>query len=143
MTVPTTLLLARYRFHLTLPSRQGRRRIVAEDARLLAYQGSAKNPVWLPEDQALALLTAEAAENTDDYFQERTMSRTLGQLGAVKDHMDAYGDRLAEELDESHRRVRRASDEIVQGLKVTAQRPADILGVYVYLPPITAPGEAA
>ncbi|WP_405796205.1 helicase-related protein [Streptomyces sp. NBC_01506] len=143
VTVPTTLLLARYRFHLTLPSRQGRRRIVAEDARLLAYQGSAKNPVWLPEDQALALLTAEAAENTDDYFQERTMSRTLGQLGAVKDHMDAYGDRLAEELDESHRRVRRASDEIVQGLKVTAQRPADILGVYVYLPPITAPGEAA
>lgn len=91
----------------------------------------------------MALLTARAAESTDDYFQERTMSRTLGQLGAVQEHMDAYGDRLAEELHESHRRVRRASDEIVQGLKVTAQQPADILGVYVYLPPITADGEAA
>ncbi|MBK0376089.1 DEAD/DEAH box helicase [Streptomyces sp. RB110-1] len=143
VTAPTTLLLLRYRFHLTLPSRQGTRRIVAEDARLLAYEGSAKNPRWLPEDEALALLTAKAAESTDDYFQERTMSRTLGQLGAVQDHMDAYGDRLAGELHESHRRVRRASDEIVQGLKVTAQQPADILGVYVYLPPITADGEAA
>ncbi|WP_328312092.1 DEAD/DEAH box helicase [Streptomyces sp. NBC_00442] len=143
VTVPTTLLLVRYRFHLTLPSRQGTRRIVAEDARLLAYQGSAKNPVWLPEEQALDLLTAEAAENTDDYFQERTMRRTLGQLDAVQDHMTAYGDELAAELHESHRRVRRASDEIVQGLKVTAQQPADILGVYVYLPPITADGEAA
>jgi superfamily II DNA or RNA helicase len=143
VTVPTTLLLVRYRFHLTLPSRQGTRRIVAEDARLLAYQGSAKNPVWLPEEQALDLLTAEAAENTDDYFQERTMRRTLGQLDAVQDHMTAYGDELAAELHESHRRVRRASDEIVQGLKVTAQQPADILGVYVYLPPITADGEGA
>lgn len=143
VSVPTTLLLVRYRFHLTLPSRQGKRRIVAEDARLLAYQGSVRNPVWLPEAQALALLTAEAAENTDDYFQERTMRRTLGQLAAVEDHMAAYGDQLAEELHESHRRVRRASDEIVQGLKVTAQQPADILGVYVYLPPITAEGEAA
>lgn len=143
VTVPTTLLLVRYRFHLTLPSRQGTRRIVAEDARLLAYEGSARNPLWLPEDQALALLTAQAAESTDDYFQERTMRRTLGQLDAVQDHMAAEGDRLAEELHESHRRVRRASDEIVQGLKVTAQQPADILGVYVYLPPITADGEAA
>ncbi|MFF3613103.1 helicase-related protein [Streptomyces sp. NPDC002580] len=143
VTVPTTLLLVRYRFHLTLPSRQGNRRIVAEDARLLAYQGSAKNPVWLPEGQALDLLTAEAAENTDDYFQERTIRRTLGQLGAIQDHMTAYGDELAAQLHESHRRVRRASDEIVQGLKVTAQQPADILGVYVYLPPITADGETA
>ncbi|MFD4023096.1 helicase-related protein [Streptomyces sp. NPDC058576] len=143
VAAPTTLLLVRYRFHLTLPSRQGTRRVVAEDARLLAYEGSARNPLWLPEDRALALLTAKAAESTDDYFQERTMRRTLTQLDAVQDHMAAQGDRLAEELHESHRRVRRASDEIVQGLKVTAQQPADILGVYVYLPPITADGEAA
>ncbi|MEU7044711.1 DEAD/DEAH box helicase [Streptomyces varsoviensis] len=143
VTVPTTLLLVRYRFHLTLPSRQGTQRIVAEDARLLAFQGSAKNPVRLPQEQALALPAAEASENTDDYFQERTMRRTLGQLDALRDHVAAYGDELAAELRESHRRVRRASDEIVQGLRVTAQQPADILGVYVYLPPITADGETA
>ncbi|MFW6721965.1 helicase-related protein [Streptomyces sp. MAR4 CNY-716] len=143
VSVRTTLLLVRYRFHLTLPSRRGARRIVAEDARLLACEGSVKNPVWLPEDRALALLSAEAAESTDEYFQTRTMSRTLGQLAAVQDHMADYGDLLAGELHESHRRVRRASDEIVQGLKVTAQQPADILGVYVYLPPISGNGGTA
>jgi len=34
VTVRTTLLLVRYRFHLTLPSRTGERQLVAEDARL-------------------------------------------------------------------------------------------------------------
>ena len=37
VTVRTTLLLVRYRFHLTLPSRTGERQLVAEDARLLAF----------------------------------------------------------------------------------------------------------
>jgi hypothetical protein len=31
-------------------------------------------------------------------------------------------------------RVRKANEEIVRGLKVVPQQPADVLGVYVYLP---------
>lgn len=69
------------------------------------------------------------------------MTRVLGQLPAVTDHLEQFGGTLATELHESHRRVRRASDEIVRGLRVTAQKPADVLGVYVYLP--AASGEAA
>ncbi|MER7533821.1 DEAD/DEAH box helicase [Streptomyces sp. NPDC097704] len=137
----TTLLLVRYRFHLTLPSRQGEKQLVAEDARLLAFQGSPKNAVWLPEDQAHALLAAQAADSVDPGHGEDTMTRVLGQLPAVTDHLEQYGDTLAAELHESHRRVRRAADEIVRGLRVTAQKPADVLGVYVYLP--AASGEAA
>ncbi|WP_405871090.1 DEAD/DEAH box helicase [Streptomyces zaomyceticus] len=137
----TTLLLVRYRFHLTLPSRQGEKQLVAEDARLLAFQGSPKNAVWLPEDQAHALLTAQAADSVDPDHGEAMVTRVLGQLPAVTDHLEQYGDTLSAELHESHRRVRRASDEIVRGLRVTAQKPADVLGVYVYLP--AASGEAA
>jgi hypothetical protein len=130
----TTLLLIRYRFHLTLPSRSGERQLVAEDARLLAFQGSPKNAVWLGEEDTLALLDATATENTDPHFGERTMSRILGGLDEVTGHLETYGDELAAELDASHRRVRSASGEIVRGLSVKAQKPADILGVYVYLP---------
>ncbi|MFE7093613.1 DEAD/DEAH box helicase [Streptomyces erythrochromogenes] len=137
----TTLLLVRYRFHLTLPSRQGERQLVAEDARLLAFQGSPKNAVWLSEEQAHDLLTAQAADSVDPGHGEDTMTRVLDQLPAVTDHLEQYGDTLSAELHESHRRVRRASDEIVRGLRVTAQKPADVLGVYVYLP--AASGEAA
>ncbi|MEV7724864.1 DEAD/DEAH box helicase [Streptomyces sp. NPDC087917] len=137
----TTLLLVRYRFHLTLPSRSGPQQLVAEDARLLAFQGAPKNAVWLSQEEAVALLDASATENTDFHYGERTMTRILGQLPDVADHLSAYGEELAAELDASHRRVRSVTGEFVRGLTVTAQNPADILGAYVYLPatPVVAP----
>ncbi|SOE56778.1 SNF2 family N-terminal domain-containing protein [Streptomyces sp. OV198] len=139
----TTLLLVRYRFHLTLPSRSGEKQLVAEDARLLAFEGSPKDAVWLSPEQAVALLDADAAENTDPHKGKRHMSRILDELPAAFGHLEAYGDELASELDASHRRVRTASGEIVRGLSVTAQKPADILGAYVYLPYIPANATAS
>lgn len=132
----TTLLLVRYRFHLTLPSREGERprELVAEDARLLAFQGAPTTASWLPPEDALTLLDLTSDENTDRAFGERTMRRMLDALDATTTHMEAYGDELAAELLASHRRVRSAAGEIVRGVSVTAQKPADILGAYVYLP---------
>ncbi|MFE5005482.1 helicase-related protein [Streptomyces sp. NPDC056696] len=134
VTTRTTLLLVRYRFHLTLPSRSGEKQLVAEDARLLAFEGSPKNAVWLPPERATALLDATASENTAPQSGERTMKRILGELPETNGHLETYGEELAAELDASHRRVRAASGEIVRGLSVTAQKPADVLGAYVYLP---------
>ncbi|MFE2565906.1 helicase-related protein [Streptomyces mirabilis] len=142
VTTRTTLLLVRYRFHLTLPSRSGEKQLVAEDARLLAFRGSPKNAEWLTQEDAVALLDATATANTAPEFGERTMTRILGQLPEVTDYLESYGDELAAGLNESHRRVRKAADEIVRGLRVTAQKPADILGAYVYLPAAVS-GEAA
>lgn len=144
VTTRTTLLLVRYRFHLTLPSRSGEKQLVAEDARLLAFRGSPKNAEWLTQEEATALLDATATENTDPHFGERTMTRILGQLSETTGYLESYGDELAVGLDASHRRVRTASGEIVRGLSVTAQKPADILGAYVYLPatPSASAGEA-
>ncbi|MEU2613095.1 DEAD/DEAH box helicase [Micromonospora sp. NPDC007271] len=130
----TTLLVVRYRFHLTLPSRTGMRQLVAEDARLLAFQGAPGNARWLAAEDALALLDATADANTDPGFGERTMERVLDDLPAVDDHLRAYGEELAADLLTSHRRVRSASGEIVRGLTVTVQDRADVLGAYVYLP---------
>ncbi|MEU6086696.1 DEAD/DEAH box helicase [Streptomyces sp. NPDC047085] len=130
----TTLLLVRYRFHLTLPSRSGEKQLVAEDARLLAFEGSPKNAVWLSQERAGALLDVTASANTDPHFGERMMQRVLDQLPDVYGHLESYGEELAAELDSSHRRVRQASGEIVRGLSVTAQKPADVLGAYLYLP---------
>ncbi|ELS57068.1 DEAD/DEAH box helicase [Streptomyces viridochromogenes] len=134
----TTLLLVRYRFHLTLPSRNGERQLVAEDARLLAFEGAPRNAVWLPHERAAELLDATASDNTDPYFGERTMTRILDQVPHVNGYLETYGDELAAELAAAHRRVRAASGEIVRGLSVTAQKPADILGAYVYLPATTS-----
>ncbi|MEE1831993.1 helicase-related protein [Streptomyces sp. SP17KL33] len=148
VTTMTTLLLVRYRFHLTLPSRNGERQLVAEDARLLAFEGSTRKAEWLSQERARALLDAKAAISTDRQYSENTMSRLITGLSAVQDHVDTYGKELAAELDASHRRVRQASGEIVRGLSVTAQEHADVLGAYVYLPltpaaPGTATGASA
>lgn len=130
----TTLVLVRYRFHLTLPTRVGERQLVAEDARLLAFAGSPASASWLSDEQALGLLDVVPGANTDPDFGERTVARVLDGLAATAGHLDDYGERLAAELLASHRRVRSAAGEIVRGVQVAAQRPADILGVYVYLP---------
>ena len=132
--VRTTLLLVRYRFHLTLPSRVGERQLVAEDARLVAFQGAPAKAVWLAPEDALALADLTADENTDREFAIRTMSRVLDALETTEPYLEKYGDELAAELLESHRSARRAAAEIVRGVNVIAQKPADILGAYVYLP---------
>ncbi|MFD8122311.1 DEAD/DEAH box helicase, partial [Streptomyces albidoflavus] len=44
VSVRTTLLLVRYRFHLTLPSRSGERQVVAEDARPRGERGLPPRP---------------------------------------------------------------------------------------------------
>ncbi|WNE99721.1 DEAD/DEAH box helicase [Streptomyces luomodiensis] len=134
VTIRTTLLLVRYRFHLTLPSRTGERQLVAEDARLLAYEGMPSRARWLDDDAAAALLAARATANTHEQLARNQITRALDGLPGLSAHLTEYGTRLAAELDASHRRVRKANEEIVRGLKVVPQEPADVLGVYVYLP---------
>ncbi|PSR66846.1 helicase [Nocardia sp. MDA0666] len=130
----TTMLLVRYRFRLTLPTRASERELIAEDARLLAFQGSPAAATWLSPEQSLSLLDVVADENTDPVFGTRTTQRVLDELDATTTHLDSFGEQLAAELLSSHRRVRSAAGEIVRGVGVTVQKPADILGVYVYLP---------
>jgi hypothetical protein len=146
VTTRTTLLLVRYRFHLALPSRTGERELVAEDARLLAYEGMPTRARWLDDDQATALLAARATANTHELLARNQITRDLTGLPDLSAHLTAYGSRLAAELDASHRRVRKANEEIVRGLKVVPQEPADVLGVYVYLPqqpvPLSSGAEA-
>ncbi|MFD6322212.1 helicase-related protein [Streptomyces sp. NPDC058442] len=136
---PTTLLLVRHRFQLNLPTRKGGTvERLAEDARVVAFQGSATAPAWLPEDEALALLDARAAGNTDPKFAAGHIEEILAALPAVL--MPALRLRSAElgkQLEDSHHRVRTASQARLQGLKVLPQGDPDVLGVYHYRPVAT------
>jgi len=128
----TTLLLVRYRFHLTLPSRAGERTAVAEDAATLGFTSSDGVLSWLDPDGVSALLDAAPSGNVNDPKQYLTSA--LGQLAQVQTHLDAHGQALAEQLRVSHRRVRAASGAAVRGLGVRAESPPDVLGVYVFVP---------
>jgi hypothetical protein len=133
VTTRTTLLLARYRFHVTLPGRAETKTIVAEDAQLLAYRAGADGLEWLPEEDISALLSA-SPENVLPELVTRAARRAIDELAAVQPRLDARGEQLAARLVESHRRVRSSVGAALRGLRVVPSGKADVLGVYVYLP---------
>ncbi|MFI2411271.1 helicase-related protein [Streptomyces sp. NPDC018947] len=137
----TTLLLVRHRFRLHLPTRDGSvREQLAEDARVVAFRGSATAPQWLPEDEALALLDARAAQNTDPTFAAGHIRDILAALPTVlMPELRVHSADLGKKLEASHHRVRTASRARLAGLKVVPQGDPDVLGVYHYLPAPTIP----
>ncbi len=90
--------------------------------------------MWLDVEAAEALLEARPDANTDRGFAEGSVRRILDGLDAVQPELDRRGEELAAQLREAHLRVREQSGQLRRGLRVTVQKPADVLGLYVYLP---------
>jgi hypothetical protein len=135
----TTLLLVRFRMHLELPGRDGRRQIVAEDAQALAYRGRADQAEWLTAAEVQALLGTSPSGNVPPDQAIDFAERAVADMPNLLAHLDAAADQLATRLREDHIRVREASGQHARRqIAVQAQKPADILGVYVYLPGDTA-----
>ncbi|GAA2530960.1 helicase-related protein [Pilimelia columellifera] len=131
----TTLLLLRHRFHLTLPGRQGEKRIVAEDATTVAFTGTAAKPSWLDDDAVAALLSATPAGNVDPGGARDFITTAIDAAEALAPELAARADDLAEQLRDAHLRVRESAGQRARRqIQVAAQRPVDVLGVYVFLP---------
>ncbi|TXK38189.1 helicase-related protein [Nonomuraea sp. C10] len=141
VTSRTVLLLVRYRFHVTLPGRTRPKNLVAEDAQIVGYRVGADGREWLTGDEIIEVLAAKPV-NTLPELVQRTAERVLGELvtdagklaPGFATELGVRGDALAARLADAHQRVRGAVGAGTRGLKVTANRPADLLGVYVYLP---------
>ena len=131
----TTLLLVRFRMHLELPGRDDRRQVVAEDAQVLAYRGRAAEADWLSPAEVQDLLKAQPSGNVPPDQAIDFAERAVADLPLLLARLDGLADAAADRLREDHIRVREASGQHVRRqLAVRAQKPADILGVYVYLP---------
>jgi hypothetical protein len=131
----TTLLLVRYRFHLELPGRDGPRQLVAEDAHVLGYRGQPASAEWLSQEEVSALLGATPSGNVQPDQAIDFTERAVAALEVISPHLDSVADELADKLRDDHIRVREAGGQRVRRqIAVRAQKPADILGVYVYLP---------
>ena len=121
--------------HLELPGRDDRRQVIAEDAQVLAYRGRAAPGEWLPPAEVQVLLaaghqaTSRQIEATD--FAERAVA-ALSRPWHIRRASPTFS---LKRLREDHIRVREASGQHARRqIAVRAQKPADILGVYVYLP---------
>jgi hypothetical protein len=131
----TTMLLVRYRFHLTLPSREGARTVVAEDAQVAAYRKAAGDGrEWLADAEVASLLAAMPDANVLPELVTRNVERAIAELDEVQADLDERGEFLAAQLHEAHQSVRTAVSAIRRGLRVVPSGHADVLGVYLYLP---------
>jgi superfamily II DNA or RNA helicase len=129
----TVLLLARYRFQLTLPGAAQPRALIAEDARMLAYRNGAAGREWLADEEVEALLGARPDNVLPDVVA-RQAERAVAELDDAQDELDARGQELADLLRRAHVRVRKAAGTRNGGLRVVPHERADVLGVYVFLP---------
>ncbi|QWZ07725.1 hypothetical protein KRR39_20395 [Nocardioides panacis] len=110
--------------------------MVVEEAHLAAFTGTPDNPTWLSDETVADLLKATPAGNMPESMGKAFITPTLDALnqGHLFAHLSDAADTKAQELDDSHRRVRQAAGTLVRGLRVTAQKPVDILGVYQFIP---------
>lgn len=128
----TTVALLRLRHQLSLqtPNRSPIT-ILAEEASAIGWNGS---KVFEGPD-ALALLAPDPLMDPPEHVRERAISNALTRLDSCLPDIDSFARRRAEELLADHRRVRAASN--AHGTySVKTLLPADIIGLYVILPPV-------
>jgi hypothetical protein len=140
VTTRTTVLLVRFRFQITLPDAERTRQLVAEDARVLAFEGAPQTAAWLPDARAEELLSATPSGNVVEGAARHAFERILTGLPELMPQLEAVAEDHADRLLGAHRRVRAGSGAARRGLSVTAQRPVDVLSVQVLLP---SPGAGA
>ncbi|MGA2704362.1 MAG: helicase-related protein [Isosphaeraceae bacterium] len=130
----TTVLLVRFRYHILTTINEVTRPLLAEDCQLVAFAGAPATPSWLSREAAESLLQAEPDENVSDDVARSFVRKVLDNLGPIQGRLDVTAYERGKELLAAHKRVRQAIQR--RGMKETIepQLPADILGLYVYLP---------
>lgn len=137
------LLLVRYRFQLR--EQLGDKVVtgMAEDAQVLAYHSDHATPDWLPEAELQALLDAQPSGNVLPQLATAQLQRVLASLPQLRGRLDDLAKQRAALLTEDHSRVRRAVNfKGSRRLEIRPELPADILGIYVYLPAGDSDGQS-
>ena len=131
----TTLLLLRYRFHLqNRRNRQTTSAMIAEDVQIVGFESSPKAPIWLKPSEIDAVLNSRPTENIDPSVARKAIQDVLDAYPTtLRDAIDDYARRRADELKEAHLRVRAVMSDSTN-LETRAELPADVVGIYVYLP---------
>jgi len=136
----TTLLLLRMRFHIVNLGRDGTEHpLLAEDLVLAGFGGSPDRAEWLEPKALEPLLDVNADTNIGADQAQTHISRVLERFKDLLPRLDQIAEERGQVLLDAHRRVRKATRSGVRALKVDVYKPADVLGVYVYLPASMGP----
>lgn len=135
ITTRTTAVLLRLRYDL-VSTRDGERQL-AEEIRLVAFTGAYEGPTWLDDEAAAALVAAEPSAEVVQEHRVGELERFTAGFESLRPHVEAFAAVRAAELRDAHDRVRTGA-RMGGRTTVEPQLPVDVLGVYVYLPVISA-----
>src|SRR5690606_11558142 len=94
----TTLLLVRFRYHITTSQAERNWQLLAEDIGLLAYTGTPETAAWLDDEAGSRLLTATASGNMDIGQARHFHQRFLEASNALADHLNVVARERADAL---------------------------------------------
>jgi len=134
VTIRTTLLLVRFRYHIIKIHKEGEKPLLAEDCRLVAFTGSPQNATWLSETGAEALLKAAPDSNIAPEQATTFITRVIEGFETLQPHLEQTALQRGDELLDAHQRVRQASRIRNVRYRIEPQLPPDVLGIYVFLP---------
>lgn len=129
-----TLLMVRHRLEVTIPGSAFTVTQVAEEAKFLAFTVTGDNLTWLPQDEVDTLLSLKPSGNVDDALARMQLERALGRLPELNKYLTTAGKDAAKDLVSEHQAVRSASKAGGRAPTVRFLPPADVLGLYVFLP---------
>ena len=134
----TTLVMARHRLEISIPGAAAIITQVAEEAKFLAFTATGDDLTWLPQSRVDDLLSLTPSSNVDDALARTQLGRALGRLPGLAGHLTSAGKDGAKGLVAEHQAVRSASKAGGRAPTVRFLPPADVLGVYVFLPETAA-----
>ncbi|MBS2031590.1 MAG: DEAD/DEAH box helicase [Deltaproteobacteria bacterium] len=132
----TTLLLARFRFHILTKQGNVEWPLLAEDCLLLGFRGAPQSAEWLPPGEAEKLLFAKPGGNVFEDKAKAFLEKVLDPEGmaVIGPQLARTGDERGKELLDAHRRVRESSKAKGVSHRIQAAGAPDLLGVFLFLP---------
>jgi superfamily II DNA or RNA helicase len=129
----TTLLIIRFRYQMK-KSAGASESLLCEEVVPMACTGPSDDPVWLPPEEAEALLDAVPERNLPPTAVDQQASLAERTLPKLRKLLASVAYERAEKQRQAHERVRetvRASSRIAH---IEPVLPADILGTFILLP---------
>lgn len=130
----STVLLVRFRYQI-ITSKEGQQHpLLAEDCKLIGLEGFPSDGKWLDESTSEALLNLRPDANIDSNLAADYIRDVISEIDPINLHIEQIAKESGEKLLDAHRRVRTAAQTKGLRFEVEPKLPADILGIYVYLP---------
>jgi len=134
VTSRTTVLLARFRFHIKAIKKDAQKELLAEECRIFGFEGSPQNPIWLPADQLALLLDVVPDANIAPEVAQQFLDEVVEGHRGLTPYLEGQAEKIGQEILDAHRRVRSAARMTGVRYQVEPKLPPDIIGIYMFLP---------